>query len=267
MFISLFNYNGMLIRTCKYLVLIVVMQFLVSRLVQSQTTNGLLGMKVVTKQRTPLRVSGRVVDSDRHFRVYTVQNSNGDWLWLVHQGIAGWVKGDSVVLYDRAVDYFTQEIQTNPSTRAFINRGNLWLERQEFDIAIGDFTEAIKLDPSETVAFAARGTVWIKKKAYDKAIADLNEAVRLDPSEAGAFLNRGAAWSAKKIYDKAIADFTEAIKIDSRYTWAYNGRGVAWNEKKNFERALADYNEAIRIDPKYADPVTAAHGFGPRALM
>ena len=95
-----------------------------------------------------------------------------------------------------------------------------------------------------------RGRAWSDKKEYDKAIADYSEAIRLDPKYALAYYNRGSPGSRKKEYDKAIADYTEAIRLDPKYALAYNNRGVAWSDKKDYDKAIADYSEAIRLDPK-----------------
>ena len=90
------------------------------------------------------------------------------------------------------------------------------------------------------------------KKDYDKAIDDYTEAIRLDPGIAPAYNNRGAAWGAKKDFDKVIADCNEAIRLDPGFAFAYDNRGNAWRVRKNYDKAIADYNEAIRLDPKYA---------------
>ena len=72
---------------------------------------------------------------------------------------------------------------------------------------------------------------WYAKKDYDKAIADGNEAIRLAPTYALAYNSRGNAWDAKKEYDKAIADFGEAIRLEPKYALAYANRGQAWAEE------------------------------------
>ena len=185
-----------------------------------------------------------------------VEQVNGHWLWLVAEGLSvkGWAPAANVILIDRAIDYITRQIDANPGDAAkYVWRANVWLELKEFDIAIADFNEAIRLDPrSAGVAYQGRGRAWCDKKNYDKAIADCNEAIRLDPGYALAYLTRGVVWSDKKDYDKAMADYNEAIRLDPGYARAYNGRGNAWNAKKDYDQAIADYNEAIRLDPGFA---------------
>ena len=63
------------------------------------------------------------------------------------------------------------------------------------------------------------------KGEYDKAIADYNEAIRLDPLDAHAYYRRGVAWTLKDEYDKAIADYTEAIRLDPKDADNYHQRG------------------------------------------
>jgi tetratricopeptide (TPR) repeat protein len=66
------------------------------------------------------------------------------------------------------------------------------------------------------------------KREYDRALGDYNEAIRLDPARATAYLNRGLAWKAKKEYDRALADYNEAIRLDPAYADPYNGRAWIW---------------------------------------
>jgi tetratricopeptide (TPR) repeat protein len=60
------------------------------------------------------------------------------------------------------------------------------------------------------------------KGDYDRAIADLTEAIRLDPKYVWAYASRGEAYRMKGDYDRAIADLTEAIRLDPNYEWAKN---------------------------------------------
>ena len=135
---------------------------------------------------------------------------------------------------------------------AYLKRGNEWLDKKEFDKAMEDFNEAIRLDSNNSQAYCDRGHTWREKKEYDKAIKDFNEAVRLDPGFAPAYSGRGQALGRKKEHDKAFKDFTEAIRLDPKYAPAYSGRGNVWGSKKEYDKAFNDFNQAIRLDPKYA---------------
>src|SRR5215813_7423754 len=118
--------------------------------------------------------------------------------------------------------------------------------------AIAACNRAIAKYPRDASLHLGRGLQWIQAENYDRAIADLTEGMRLAPKRLPEVYNiRGSAWKIKGQLDKAIADFTEAIRINPKYVSAYGGRGSAWAEKRDYDRAIADYNEAIRYDPQY----------------
>jgi tetratricopeptide (TPR) repeat protein len=52
------------------------------------------------------------------------------------------------------------------------------------------------------------------KLNYDKAIADCTEAIRLDLQSAKAYRSRGFAWRENGEYEKAIVDFNKATGLD-----------------------------------------------------
>ena len=80
-------------------------------------------------------------------------------------------------------------------------------------------------------AYYNRGTVLGKKGEYDKAIEDFTNAIKLKPDYAEAYNNRGNAWSEKGEYDKAIEDYTKAIALKPDFHEAYFNRGNAWSEQ------------------------------------
>ncbi|MGA2258561.1 MAG: tetratricopeptide repeat protein [Thermoguttaceae bacterium] len=117
----------------------------------------------------------------------------------------------------------------------------------EYDKAIADLTESIRLDPKNADWYNNRGPFYEKRGEYDKAIADFTEAIRQDPNYAIAYINRGTVYHQKGEYDKTIADYTEAIRLDPKDADAYNNRGVAYNGKGEYDKAIADCREAIRL--------------------
>ena len=126
------------------------------------------------------------------------------------------------------------------------NLGTEALEKEDYDLAITCFTEAIRLDPRMAEAYNNRAYAYSEKGDYDQAIADLTEAIRLDPNLAAAYDNRGRAYGDKGEFDKAIADHTKAIQLDPTDAVPYNNRGSAYADKGESDRAVADYTVCFR---------------------
>jgi tetratricopeptide (TPR) repeat protein len=122
--------------------------------------------------------------------------------------------------------------------------------RHEFERAIADFSEAIRLDSKNVAAYIGRGRAWRENRKYDKAIADFSEAIWLDPLAIAAYHGRGLAWDAKKEFEKAIIDFDQEIRLDPASASAFTSRGLAWKANGRYEKALADLKEAVELDPK-----------------
>ena len=135
---------------------------------------------------------------------------------------------------------------------AYYFRGLAWGNKGDYDRAIVDFNEAIRLNPQLAEAYDNRGVTWGDKGDYDRAIADFDAAIRLNPQLARAYHSRGFAWSTKGEYDRAIADFDRAIRLDSKNAVAYEDRGVTRFAQGQFEFAEGDFSAALRLNPRNA---------------
>jgi len=87
-----------------------------------------------------------------------------------------------------------------------------------------------------------------KKNDYDRAIADYSEAIRLDRNYAFAFNNRGLAYATKGDYDRAIPDYNEAIRLNAKFATAFCNRGKA-KLKINDTSGNEDIAKARQLDP------------------
>ena len=96
---------------------------------------------------------------------------------------------------------------------------------------------------------AVRGLLHDNKGDYDRAIADLEQAIRLDPKYRRPIYNRGIAYIDKGDYDRAIADLGKSVRLDPKDPKAYVIRGSAYDGKGDYNRAIANYDEALRLDP------------------
>src|SRR5882757_8265486 len=57
-----------------------------------------------------------------------------------------------------------------------------------------------------SIIFNHRGNAYYGKGNYDRAIEDYGEAIRLDPKYATAYNNRGQSYNRKGEHDRAISD-------------------------------------------------------------
>jgi tetratricopeptide (TPR) repeat protein len=155
----------------------------------------------------------------------------------------------------------------------------------QYDLAIRDYDQVIKLDPNIAAGFSGRGETYVFKEQYDRAIQDYDRAIKLDPNDAGYFSGRGNAHLEKGgrdygfgdgvEYDRAIQDYTQAITLNPNLQClageAITGdcpadeavagevlardflqRGRVYFVRRQYDLAIQDYSQAIRLDPNYS---------------
>jgi tetratricopeptide (TPR) repeat protein len=150
--------------------------------------------------------------------------------------------------YDKALADFSEAIRLDPSfASAYSNRGGTWNSLGEYAKAVADCTEAIRLNPNTANPYNNRGIAWNKMGEYDKAIADCNEVIKLAPNSGPAYNTRAAAWFGKGEDTKAIADASEAIRIAPAFVASYDTRGKAYVQTGQYDKAIPDYNKAIQL--------------------
>ena len=222
---------------------------------RGQAASDWVGKKVVQKRPTfQLKTESRLINTGARLLTYRVERVNGPWLWLTAKELSGWAEAAEMIAVEQSIEFFTDYIRSNPSqTFGYMMRAKLWQEeKNQFDSALADYTEAIRLQSKNAYLYKNRGSVWMEKRDYDNAIADFTEAIRIDPDYASAYSKRAIAWHAKQKFDNAITDYTEAIRKAPTNAYVYRNRGDAWSALKDFDRALSDCNEAIRLNPTFA---------------
>ena len=158
---------------------------------------------------------------------------------------------DAVIEANPAASQQSKPQNTN-NAESYIISGESAYNRGDYDRAISDFTQAIRLDPNSATAYNNRGLTYDTKGDYDKALADYTQAIRLDPNSATTYANRSDVYNYKGEYDRAIADCNQVIRLDPKNASAYNNRGIAYYHKKDYDRAIADFTQAQRLEPNDA---------------
>ena len=80
------------------------------------------------------------------------------------------------------------------------------------------------------------------RKDYQGAIADYTEVIRLNPEDADAFYYRGLAKYKLGDYQSAIIDYTEVIRLNPNYCHAVSqNRGLAKEALEDKQGGINDY--------------------------
>ena len=117
----------------------------------------------------------------------------------------------------------------------------------------GTSTNALKANAKSARALAIRGAVRAKKGDFDAALGDLDESIRLDATDYNTFRNRGRIHLLKSQYDAAIIDFTQALSLNANDADSYMGRAETWARKGDRANAILDLTQYLRIRPKDAN--------------
>lgn len=228
-----------------------------------------LAVLLVTMAATPaaaqtiqqsLRECRQSEDLDRQFaacrRVITDRRSN-----QAERSTAHFVRGGLHLRarnFDQAIAEYDQVIRLTPrSVAAYVNRGNAWHGKGDYDRAIADFSQATELNPKHVGAHLNRGVVWLAKRDLMRAITDFSRVIQLDPDHAAARYRRGNAYVAQRNFRVAIGDYNRAVLAVPGFTAAYTRRGIAYRRSGDPERALADFRVALALPRAHIDGIWA----------
>ncbi len=93
-------------------------------------------------------------------------------------------------------------------------RGKEAADREDLDLAFSWFTEAIRVDPSHYLGFLGRGFILLKRAEYDGAITDFSEALRLRAEDPVTYFFRSLCYEGKGDEERRRADCEKAIALD-----------------------------------------------------
>ena len=109
-----------------------------------------------------------------------------------------------------------------------VEEGTALYEQKNYQGAISEFTEAIKLNPKYARAYYLRGKSYYAKGSYRVAILDYDTAIALNFNDSEAYFYRGIAYAYVRDYYKAIYNYTQVIKLNPNDATAYAGRGLCY---------------------------------------
>jgi tetratricopeptide (TPR) repeat protein len=177
------------------------------------------------------------------------------------QNPLGWIQclGIDSTIVDTVIDGCTAVIQSGHEppeklATAFDNRGVAYRIKGEYDRALHDYEQAIRLNPGNANAFNNRGIIYRIKGEYARAIADYDEAIWLKNGNfPAAHYNRALAHADKGEYEQSLRDFDVVMRFNPGNALALYARGLTLLKKGDTEAGKIDIRAAKAISPDIAE--------------
>jgi tetratricopeptide (TPR) repeat protein len=145
-----------------------------------------------------------------------------------------------------------------------VQAGNAAFTTGQFQIAVEAYTRGIQAGDLDAdalaIAFNNRGVAFGELGDFDRAIRDYGEALRLRPEDKTSIKNlriahvrRGGAAAGRGDMDRALAEYSQAIQVDPNHPLGYLRRGQLLLTRGDTEGALSDLAAAERLDPSNED--------------
>jgi tetratricopeptide (TPR) repeat protein len=134
----------------------------------------------------------------------------------------------------------------NPQARNLL--GELFLKKQSWNEAAGQFKQVLELEPRN---ISARGNlaICLQQLGYTEyAVQQLKAMLKLSPDNQKALYDLAVAQQMSEQTEPAIGTYLELIKINPKNSLAYAGLGKCYVQKKDYKTAIAAENEAIKLD-------------------
>ncbi|MBN1847430.1 MAG: tetratricopeptide repeat protein [Deltaproteobacteria bacterium] len=137
--------------------------------------------------------------------------------------------------------------QNKENADAFYSRGWLHAYDGQFQNALKDYSEAIRIHDQYADAYFNRGMVNVKLNRLSQAVSDFSRVVEITPGAVDGYCNRGNAYLKMGQVDQAIGDYTEALKRAPEDADIYYNRAMAYMEKEDRQKAEEDLRAASRL--------------------
>ena len=156
--------------------------------------------------------------------------------------------------YQAAADAYGRMIEVRPqAARGYGLRADCFFEMGRYTAAIADDTQAIRLGRGAQYLAQLhydRGNGYEERQDFALAVADYSEALHLTPGNTEMLLARVAAYQDLKDFPHAFQDANAAIAAHPRESKGFLVRAYVWRAEGDHARAAADYRRAIRLSPK-----------------
>lgn len=135
------------------------------------------------------------------------------------------------------------------STRFYLIRGNLMVDRNQKEAAYADFDKAVVLNGNNVEALVNRGTLLFEDGKIKEAKEDFYKALSINPVKKEALNNMGMVVMREGNPGKALEYFDKVLIRIPNEAFTLNNKGEALLKSGRPEEALKALNRSLEIRP------------------
>jgi tetratricopeptide (TPR) repeat protein len=162
-------------------------------------------------------------------------------------------------------DDLMQSVQENPDDPwAHYKLGVYFMDKKEYDKAIGFFDEVTRLSPENSMAYHAKGAALSKMGNYKEASAAFQRAIvstpgdslrdffeKMNYKENIAYFDLGDTYAKMDMLDDAIKMFEKGLESDAKIPLAHFQLGVCYSSRLEHEKAVKSFENVIFLQPSF----------------
>ena len=204
------------------------------------------------------------------YRTVTSLNSNDLPISLVQTGMLLILVLFSMIIIDRnkvwkdELTLWADARQKSPGlVRPYNNLGEAHDKLGNYDQAIGEFKEALKINPKYFFGLNNLGNIYGKQGKYEEAISYFQKALHQKSDYSPAYYNIARAYHLIGKKQEAAESYRKAIQFNPYFEQAFYNLAYLSMELSGFDEAIENFNKFIKMQPNHS---RAHFGLG-NALM
>ncbi len=156
--------------------------------------------------------------------------------------------------YDQAIEKFRFVVKKDPYFyEAYYGAGLAYLYKKDKKNAYEYFGKAITANSNYSEAYEQHYKLAFELGNYQEAVSDLSNLIRLHPQKTVYYEKRAEAYEKLNKPDKALVDYRRAADLGSPNPKVYYKVAMDYKSKKDDANFLKYIDKAIEKDPSFAD--------------
>jgi len=99
--------------------------------------------------------------------------------------------------------------------------------------------------------YIERGLSCYQKGDYNEAIKQFQEALKLNPGKAEIHYNLGLTYQAKGLLNEAVEEYRKALEVNPEDAETHNNLGIVYYNQGSYRKAIEEFKLALSINPDF----------------